>query len=137
MDVVSSQAASASTPATLSPAPPTLDPGTAQYAIPSVPPAAAPVSAAPATPEVNGGEPGTSPQGSIEAPTFHDAVSAVFNGSEIDVSFRVAHDPNQVVIVYRNAQTGEVINQIPSEAIIQLAEFFQRESTGALVDQGA
>ena len=133
MDVVSSQAAAASNPATLSPAPPAPDPGTAQFAIPSVPAAPAPA----ATGSTPAATPGQTGRAIGETATFHAAVGAVFNGSDIDVSFRVAHDPNQIVIVYRNAQTGEVVSQIPSEAIIQLAEFFQREATGALVDKGA
>jgi uncharacterized FlaG/YvyC family protein len=139
MDVVSSQAVGANSstaaanPVTISPAPPAPDPGTAHYTLPAVPSAPASV----ATPSSAAQTSGTPVKASGETATFHAAVGAVFNGSEIDVSFRVAHDPNQIVIVYRNAQTGEVVNQIPSEAIIQLAEFFQREATGALVDKGA
>jgi uncharacterized FlaG/YvyC family protein len=64
-------------------------------------------------------------------------VTTVFAGQDIEVNFRVAHDPNEIVIVYRNAQTGEIINQVPPEAIVRLAEFFQREASGAILDQGA
>jgi uncharacterized FlaG/YvyC family protein len=105
--------------------------------VPSVPSAPAPV-VAESTPVATSDTASSSEksQASAEAEPFHSTVGAVFNGSDVDVSFRVAHDPEQIVVVYRNAQTGEVVNQVPSEAIIQLAEFFQREATGALFDQG-
>jgi uncharacterized FlaG/YvyC family protein len=64
-------------------------------------------------------------------------VLTVFAGQNVEVCFRVAHDPNEIVIVYRNAQTGEIINQVPSESILRLAEFFQSQAIGALLDKGA
>ena len=57
-------------------------------------------------------------------------------GTDIEVTFRVEHDPNQVVTVFRDANTGKEIAQFPPEVMIQLAEFFQHLA-GAVVDRSA
>jgi uncharacterized FlaG/YvyC family protein len=122
------------------------DPGPAEYTVPTavsggaaptaaVAPASGTTSATPAGSKAPGADNGQPPAGPLQS--FAGAVTTVFAGQDIEVNFRVAHDPNEIVIVYRNAQTGEIINQVPPEAIVRLAEFFQREASGAILDQGA
>jgi hypothetical protein len=69
------------------------------------------------------------------------AVQNVFTGGSapdgVEVSIRVAHNPNQIITVFRDAKTGQVINQVPSETVVLLAEFFQQEASGALLDKDA
>jgi len=150
MDVASSQAATASASAASAAAAAAYaavdaDPGPAQY---TVPVAASGGSAVVATASASGTPSATTPSSRASAAAssqppvgplepFAGAVTTVFAGQNIEVNFRVAHDPNEIVIVYRNAQTGEIINQVPPEAIVRLAEFFQREASGAILDQGA
>jgi len=140
MDVASSQPVS-----TVSPAVETTlgtDPGPAPYATPGAVPVASDAGTATA-PTAKAAAAGNLSSDSAKSDdsagplqSFAGAVQTVFAGQNIEVNFRVAHDPNEIVIVYRNAQTGQIINQVPPEAIVRLAEFFQREASGALVDQG-
>jgi len=151
MDVATSQAATASAASAAAAAAYAAidtDPGPAQYTVPSVVSGGSASGSAPSTggssnataattpaakaAAANGGQPTPGPLQS-----FAGAVTTVFAGQDIEVNFRVAHDPNEIVIVYRNAETGEIINQVPPEAIVRLAEFFQREAAGAILDQGA
>jgi|GEM_PF-6859927 len=153
MDVASSQAAIASTASAASAAAAAAyaavdtDPGPAQYTVPVVA-ASGGGSASSATASAGGSATATTPAAKTSASAnaqppagplepFAGAVTTVFAGQNIEVNFRVAHDPNEIVIVYRNAETGEIINQVPPEAIVRLAEFFQREASGAILDQGA
>jgi hypothetical protein len=140
MDVASLQTASATAAAATAAAAAAqyaatdADPGPAQYLTAETVAPAGTAAATPTSPAaaIGSGEP---PAGPLQS--FAGAVTTLFAGQDIEVNFRVAHDPNQIVIVYRDAQTGEVINQVPSETIVRLAEFFQREASGALLDQGA
>jgi len=143
MDVASSSTASATAAAAYAAV--ATDPGSAPYAAPS--PAAVSVPSpsggtastetAAATPTSKDAADGQSQPTAGPLQSFAGAVTTVFAGQDIEVNFRVAHDPNEIVIVYRNAETGAIINQVPSEAIVRLAEFFQREASGAILDQGA
>ena len=54
----------------------------------------------------------------------------------VDVSFRVTHDPNEIVTVFTNHDTGEEIAQFPPEIMVQIAEFFQKIA-GAVMDRKA
>jgi uncharacterized FlaG/YvyC family protein len=154
MDVASSQAATASTASAASAAAAAAyaavdtDPGPAQYTVPVVAATSGGGSASSATASAGGSATATTPAAKTSASAnaqppagplepFAGAVTTVFAGQNIEVNFRVAHDPNEIVIVYRNAETGEIINQVPPEAIVRLAEFFQREASGAILDQGA
>lgn len=94
------------------------------------------------TPPVASGAPAVAPGSERPAATdrLSSAVSAVFAGSSphgIEVSLRVAHHPNEIIAVFRDKVTGEIINQVPSETVVQLAEFFQQEASGALLDREA
>jgi FlaG protein len=100
---------------------------TAQAAVPS-----GPVGALPQAPDPNFK---TLPKVADE--TLHRALSQlVGGGSNVSVQFRVSHDPEQVVTVFRNADTGEVITQFPSEALVLIAQFFNKLA-GAVLDRTA
>jgi uncharacterized FlaG/YvyC family protein len=68
--------------------------------------------------------------------TLHEALSQlVGGGSHVAVQFRVV-GPNEIVTVFKNADTGEVITQFPSEAMVLIAQFFNKLA-GAVVDRTA
>ncbi|HYW52682.1 MAG TPA: flagellar protein FlaG [Dongiaceae bacterium] len=68
--------------------------------------------------------------------TLHHALSQlVGGGSHVAVQFRVV-GPNEIVTVFKNADTGEVITQFPSEAMVLIAQFFNKLA-GAVVDRTA
>jgi hypothetical protein len=69
--------------------------------------------------------------------TLHRALShLVGGGSNVSVQFRVAHGPNQIVTVFKNADTGEVISEFPSESMVLIAQFFNKLA-GAVLDRTA
>jgi len=69
--------------------------------------------------------------------TLHNALSQlVGGGSNVSVQFQVSHDPNEVVTVFKNAETGQVITQFPREAMVLIAQFFNKLA-GAVVDRSA
>jgi hypothetical protein len=68
--------------------------------------------------------------------TLHTALSAlVGGGAHVSVQFRVV-GPNEIVTEFKNADTGEVITQFPSEAMVLIAQFFNKLA-GAVVDRTA
>jgi hypothetical protein len=68
--------------------------------------------------------------------TLHTALSAlVGGGSHVSVQFRVV-GPNEIVTVFKNSETGEVITQFPPEAMVLIAQFFNKLA-GAVVDRTA
>jgi hypothetical protein len=68
--------------------------------------------------------------------TLHNALSAlVGGGSQVSVQFRVVGQ-NEIVTVFKNAETGEVITQFPPEAMVLIAQFFNKLA-GAVVDRTA
>jgi len=44
----------------------------------------------------------------------------------IAVSFQIEQNPNEIVTVFTNKQTGKVIVQFPSETMIALAKLFDK-----------
>ena len=54
----------------------------------------------------------------------------------LNVSYRVAHFPNEIVTVFTDPKSGQEIAQFPSELLIKLAEFFDK-AQGATLDQSA
>ena len=69
--------------------------------------------------------------------TLHSALAQlVGGGSDVSVQFQVSHDPNEVVTVFKNAQTGEVMAQFPRESMVLIAQFFNKLA-GAVVDRSA
>lgn len=79
-------------------------------------PIPAPKSPAPATGSPNG-------DGALKP-----VVAKLFNASEqnIEVSFQVVKDLNEVITVFTDKSTGKEIVQFPSAALIALAEFFSK-----------
>ncbi|HTW82754.1 MAG TPA: flagellar protein FlaG [Candidatus Sulfotelmatobacter sp.] len=105
--------------------------------------AAATAAAAPAPPSELAQPADPGPQGGtpvVDAPqdeTLHSALSQlVGNGSQVSVQFRVVHDPNEIVTVFTNAQTGQVITQFPPESMVLIAQFFNKLA-GAVLDHSA
>jgi len=60
--------------------------------------------------------------------TLASNVAKLFNVQEqdISVSFQVQQDPNEIVTVFTDKQTGKVIVQFPSETTIALAKLFDK-----------
>ncbi len=54
----------------------------------------------------------------------------------VDVRYRVEHDPNMIVMVFTDPHTGEEIAQVPSEMVVQMAQFFDKHS-GVALDRNA
>ncbi len=54
----------------------------------------------------------------------------------VNVRYRVEHDPNMIVMVFTDPHTGEEIAQVPSDVMVQLAQFFDKHS-GVTLDQNA
>jgi hypothetical protein len=68
--------------------------------------------------------------------TLHAALSQlVGGGSHVAVQFKVVGQ-NEIVTVFKNAETGEEITQFPSEAMVLIAQFFNKLA-GAVVDRTA
>ena len=104
-------------------------------------------SGAPAAPPVQGlsipqpeGVDADSPPGK-PVPTLKlpEEIAKVFTGgssSNVTVSFEVVHNPNEIVTVFKNSKTGEVITQVPSEIMIKMAQFFDQVA-GVVLDKSA
>jgi len=60
--------------------------------------------------------------------TISAGVAQLFNAQEqnVSVSFQVEQNPNEIVTVFTDKQTGKVIVQFPSETLIALAKFFDK-----------
>jgi len=80
----------------------------------------------------------TPAQQTLEDSTLQKTIQKLFAPSvaSVDVSFRIVHDPNEIVTVFTNHDTGEEIAQFPPEIMVQLAEFFQKIA-GAVMDRKA
>ena len=69
--------------------------------------------------------------------TLHGAISQIAgNGSAVNVSFRVLSHPHQIVTVFKDEKTGEVISEFPSETMVLIAQFFDKLA-GAVLDKQA
>ena len=98
---------------------------------------AAPAAALQAFPQPGQSSDGSQTQSGQGDQTLHDALSQlVGGGSNVSVQFEVSHDPDEVVTVFKNAQTGQVITQFPREAMVLIAQFFNKLA-GAVVDRSA
>ncbi|HEX3463997.1 MAG TPA: hypothetical protein VHS78_08125 [Candidatus Elarobacter sp.] len=68
--------------------------------------------------------------------TLHAALSSlVGGGSQVSVQFKVVGQ-NEIVTVFKNAETGQEITQFPAEAMVLIAQFFNKLA-GAVVDRTA
>lgn len=54
----------------------------------------------------------------------------------VSVSYRIEHDPNIIVTVFTDPNTGQEIAQIPPEVMVQFAQFFDKQS-GVTLDRNA
>ena len=66
--------------------------------------------------------------------TLSPVVAKLFNAAEqnVEVSFQVSHNPDEVVTVFTDRATGKEIIQFPSQAIIALAEMYDKTAGGVL-----
>ena len=72
----------------------------------------------------------------VKDETLHRALSQlVGGGSHVSVQFRVV-GANEIVTVFKNSDTGEVITQFPPEAMVLIAQFFNKLA-GAVLDRTA
>lgn len=109
-----------------------------QQALPAALPQA---SAAPVEPAgaqgVQAGASAQDPQSALSA-----VAAKIFSGgagsgaASVNVSYRVEHQPNIVVLVFTDPKTGQEISQVPAESLIQLAQFFDKHS-GVTLDKTA
>lgn len=61
-------------------------------------------------------------------------VAKLYNAAEqnVSVSFQIEQNPNEIVTVFTDKQTGKVIVQFPSETLIALAKFFDKLDGGVV-----
>jgi flagellar protein FlaG len=73
------------------------------------------------------GPPDGSKKGHADA-TLSTGVAQLYNAQEqnVSVSFQIEQNPNEIVTVFTDKQTGKVIVQFPSETLIALAKFFDK-----------
>jgi uncharacterized FlaG/YvyC family protein len=106
------------------------------------------ISAAPATPAVPPATAGISASSSANAPAatknqpLSDTIGRLFGTSEapqpvdVQVSYRVDKYNNQIVTVLTDPKTGKEIVQFPKEIMLQIAQFFDKQS-GVTLDRNA
>ncbi|HEY8298780.1 MAG TPA: hypothetical protein VIG32_12255 [Candidatus Baltobacteraceae bacterium] len=110
-----------------------ITPATGSFAEPPV------AEAAPAAPSTAAGvATAPPPDPTHKSGTLLETVAKLFGKPEhplsagLDVSYRVSHNPSQVVTVFSDPQTGKEVAQFPAEIVIQIAEFFDKHSGVAL-----
>ncbi|HEV3153031.1 MAG TPA: hypothetical protein VGZ02_04445 [Candidatus Baltobacteraceae bacterium] len=54
----------------------------------------------------------------------------------VNVSYRVERNPDMIVTVFTDPKTGKEIAQVPAEVMVQIAQFFDKES-GVTLDRSA
>jgi hypothetical protein len=107
---------------------------------PTSPPASpTPSAALPATHTAaagGAGAPAATAPGQPSAGTLSPVVAKLFNASEdnVTVSFQVTSDPDEVVTVFTDKSTGKEIIQFPSQALIALAEMYDKDA-GKVLDK--
>jgi hypothetical protein len=102
---------------------------------------AGPLSSAPLAPARAGAEePVSQPTASGSGP-LSPIVAKILGGASsgehtVNVSYRVMHDPNIIVTVFTDPNTGVEIAQCPPEVLVQIAQFFDKQ-TGVTLDRSA
>ncbi len=68
--------------------------------------------------------------------TLSPVVAKLFNAAEqnVAVSFQVTTDPDEVVTVFTDKSTGKEIVQFPSQALIALAQMYDKDA-GKVLDK--
>jgi uncharacterized FlaG/YvyC family protein len=66
--------------------------------------------------------------------TLSPVVAKLFNAAEanVEVSFQVLHNPDEVVTVFTDKATGKEIVQFPSQALVALAEMYDKDAGNVL-----
>jgi uncharacterized FlaG/YvyC family protein len=66
--------------------------------------------------------------------TLSPVVAKLFNTAEqnVEVSFQVLHNPDEVVTVFTDKATGKEIVQFPSQALVALAEMYDKDAGNVL-----
>lgn len=74
------------------------------------------------------GPPDGSKKGSELQQSVSSGIAQLFNVQEqqVTVSFQIQQDPNEIVMVFTDKQTGKVIVQFPSETMLALAKLFNK-----------
>jgi uncharacterized FlaG/YvyC family protein len=67
--------------------------------------------------------------------TLHKVLSQLV-GSNVSVQFQVVAGTHDIITVFKNKDTGEVISQFPPEAMVLIAQFFNKLA-GAVLDRTA
>jgi uncharacterized FlaG/YvyC family protein len=107
-------------------------------------PTAAPVQTGPLQAQPQAAQPSedTSAQAKPDAGPLSPVVARIFGGGDVpqsvsvNVSYRVEHNPDMVVMVMTDPKTGKEIAQVPAEVMVQIAQFFDKES-GVTLDRSA
>lgn len=103
-------------------------------------PQSAPLPAAPQVGAAGDGLP-AAPHGESTG-ALSPVVAKLFGGGgmpnpvSVTVSYRVEHDPNMIVMVITDPATGREVAQVPSEVMVQIAQFFDKHS-GVALDRSA
>ena len=68
--------------------------------------------------------------------TLSPVIAKLFNAAEqnVQVSFQVLKNPDEVVTVFTDKSTGKEIVQFPSQALIALAEMYDKDA-GKVLDK--
>ncbi len=140
MDVLATASSTSGTAAAAqavanAPAPPPIEASATPVGTPQAAPAPQP--AAPSGSSSSAGAPEGTARGGIApaiAKLFGNA--AVPTPIPLNVSYRVARDPNEIVTVFTDPKTGQEIAQFPPEVLVGIAEFFDH-NTGVTLDRDA
>jgi hypothetical protein len=54
----------------------------------------------------------------------------------VKISYKITKNPDEIVTVFTDTNTGQVVAQFPSDVMIQIAQFFDKE-TGVTLDHNA
>ena len=73
---------------------------------------------------------------SVQPPLAQAATEVFAPGIAVSVSYQVVHNHQEIVTVFKDASTGQVVNQVPPEILLRLAAFFD-QMAGGLVDSNA
>jgi uncharacterized FlaG/YvyC family protein len=117
---------------------PVADAGDPAPAAPAVSGAvAAPAAASTPGPSSGGAHnPGTNGKASNQPTddTLSPVVAKLFNAAadNVEVSFQVLHNPDEVVTVFTDRATGKEIVQFPSQALVALAEMYDKDAGNVL-----
>ncbi len=128
---VSAALASAATAPVVTSEAPSTAPGGSTGSISS------PIGPTPGLATLPAGPPDGSKKDAAAEKTLASGVAQLFSAQEqnVSVSFQVEQDPNEIVTVFTDKQTGKVIVQFPSETLIALAKFFDKLDGGSVVNK--